>query len=241
VAADGSRRRHQHVELTALEASLFDNDRDKDTAMTHRIAPLYVLAFAALGAATAFAQAPELPTRKAGLWEITMKSEGSPTTTNMQQCTDEATDKAMNTMFNGPGQSVCTQQSLQKSGNTITIESTCAIGNMKTASRAVFVGDFNSAYTVQVASKSEGTIMPGMPANGESKVSVEAKWAGPCKAEQKPGDMVMPGGIKMNIADLQKFRNMMGPQGGGAMAPRGGMMAPGGAMAPKGGMMAPQK
>ncbi len=210
--------------------------------MIARVAPLCALAFVALGSA-ALAQNADLPTRRPGLWEILLKPEagaGQPTT--MQQCTDEATDKAMNTMFNGPGQMPCTQQPVQKSGNTLTIDSTCTIGNMKTTSRAIFVGDFNSAYTVTVNSKSEGSIMPGVPAPGDSKMSIEAKWAGPCKADQKPGDIVMPGGIKMNIADMQKLRNMMGPSGGGAMAPRGGgMMAPGGAMAPKGGMMAPQK
>ncbi len=211
--------------------------------MTLRIAPLCTLAFVALSTA-ALAQSADLPTRKAGLWEIVMKSEGGgPGPTNMQQCLDEATDKAMNTMFNGPGQMPCTQQNIQKSGNTITIDSACTIGNMKTTSRATFVGDFNSAYTVTINSKSEGSIMQGVPAPGESKMSIEAKWAGPCKADQKPGDIVMPGGIKMNIADMQKLRNMMGPQGG-AMAPKGGAMAPqGGMMAPppKGGMMAPQK
>lgn len=215
-----------------------------------RATSLATLAFAALGTATAFAQMADLPTRKAGLWEILLKPEsggGQPTT--MQQCTDEATDKALNTMFNGPGQMPCTQQQASKSGNTLTIDSTCTIGNMKTTSRAVFTGDFNSAYTVAINSKSEGSIMPGVPAPGESRMSIEAKWTGPCKADQKPGDIVMPGGIKMNIADMQKLRNMMGPGGGGgAMAPKGGgMMAPGGGMspgggmAPKGGMMAPQK
>jgi len=36
---------------------------------------------------------------------------------------------------------------------------------------------------------------------------VEAKWLGPCKPDQKPGDMVM-GGMKMNIKDLEALRGM---------------------------------
>lgn len=204
--------------------------------MTSRIAPLCTLAFVALGTATAFAQMADLPTRKPGLWEIVMKPDGGgmgPMT--MQQCTDESTDKAMTTMFGG-AQQACTQQDVKKSGSTITIDSVCSFGNMKSTTNAVITGDFNSAYTVKVNSKTEGAMAPGMPPRGENSMTLEAKWSGPCKSDQRPGDMVMPGGIKMNIADMQKLRNMMGPPGG-AMAPQGGMMAP----PPKGGMMAPQK
>ena len=34
-------------------------------------------------------------------------------------------------------------------------------------------------------------------------MTIEAKWLGACKADQKPGDMIMAGGRKMNIRDLQ--------------------------------------
>ena len=36
----------------------------------------------------------------------------------------------------------------------------------------------------------------------ESKFIIEAKWLGPCKADQKPGDIVMGNGMKMNINDM---------------------------------------
>ena len=42
--------------------------------------------------------------------------------------------------------------------------------------------------------------------------TVEAKWLGACKADQKPGDIVMPGGMKMNILELDKLKGML-PQG----------------------------
>jgi hypothetical protein len=31
-----------------------------------------------------------------------------------------------------------------------------------------------------------------------------AKWIGPCAADQKPGDMIMANGMKINILDAQK-------------------------------------
>jgi hypothetical protein len=35
-------------------------------------------------------------------------------------------------------------------------------------------------------------------------MTMTAKWLGPCAAGQRPGDMIMPNGMKMNILDLQK-------------------------------------
>ncbi len=40
-------------------------------------------------------------------------------------------------------------------------------------------------------------------------MTLTAKWAGACKEGQKPGDIVMPGGLKMNLRDLQKFKSMV--------------------------------
>jgi hypothetical protein len=36
-------------------------------------------------------------------------------------------------------------------------------------------------------------------------MTLEAKWLVPCTAGQKPGDVIMPGGLKVNIRDLQKL------------------------------------
>jgi hypothetical protein len=47
-------------------------------------------------------------------------------------------------------------------------------------------------------------------------VKMAAKWLGPGAAGQRPGDMIMPGGQKMNILDLQ---GAMPGAAGGAMAP----------------------
>ncbi len=132
----------------------------------------------------------------------------------MQQCTDEATDKAMSTMFGGPQQSQCSEQKMQKSGSTITLDSVCTVAGVKATTRAVFTGDFQSAYTVKVNSKREGGAKSNMmmaAASGKTNMVIDAKWTGPCKAGQKAGDIIMPGGIKMNVTDMQQKMR----QGGG--------------------------
>jgi len=42
----------------------------------------------------------------------------------------------------------------------------------------------------------------GLPAGHSATMS--AKWLGPCAADQKPGDMIMGNGLKINLLDLQK-------------------------------------
>jgi hypothetical protein len=45
-------------------------------------------------------------------------------------------------------------------------------------------------------------------------MTIEAKWLGACKPGQKPGDIMMPGGMKMNIKDmLPTASNVAAPNG----------------------------
>ena len=146
------------------------------------------------------ALAIDMPPRKAGLWELKMTMEGGrmPPQT-FQHCIDAATDKEMNTVGAARAQQ-CSRQDVQRSGNTITVDSVCDIGVGKATSHAVVTGDFDSAYTVKVNSKRDG-----MPANAkipaETTMTIEAKYLGTCKADQKPGDMIMGNGMKVNIHD----------------------------------------
>ena len=73
-------------------------------------------------------------------------------------------------------------------------------------SHADITGDFNSAYTVKVTSHREGG---PTGAARDSVMTLDAKWLGACKADQKAGDIVMSGGLKMNIKDMEKLKGLM--------------------------------
>jgi hypothetical protein len=168
---------------------------------------LSVIFAAALVATPAIAQ--DMPSRKAGLWEMTMTFEGrgAPPQT-MQQCIDAATDKSMQDMSAGPRGQSCSKRETKKVGNTIVFDTVCSMGAATNTSHGVVSGDFNSAYTVKINSKREGGAPnPNMPP--ETNMTVEAKWLGACKADQKPGDIIMANGMKMNIND----RTRGGPPG----------------------------
>ncbi len=149
----------------------------------------------------------EVPVRKPGLWEMKMVMAGTqmPPQT-IQHCTDTSTDKDMNTTFGPMAKQMCSKQDMQKTATGMVIDSTCNIGGVASTSHTEINGDFNSAYTMTVTSSH-----PSMPGGApkQTNMTVEAKWLGACKPDQKPGDMVMPGGIKMNIKDMQALRNLI--------------------------------
>jgi hypothetical protein len=150
--------------------------------------------------------ADELPIRKAGLWEMKMATAGSAVSgMTMQQCTDETTDKQMSTMFAAAKQ-VCSKRDIQKTATGYVADSECTAGGATRTSHSEITGDFNSAYTVKFTAHSDHG-PTGQP--HDFSTTIEAKWIGACKPDQKPGDIIMPGGLKMNVNDMDKLKNDM--------------------------------
>ena len=175
--------------------------------MTRRLLSLcLVLALLPAGGAAAV----ELPVRKAGLWEMKVVRAGSPVPDmTMQHCTDETTDKEMSATVSPVSKDVCSKQDIQKTATGYVSDSVCGIAGASITSHAEITGDFNSAYTVKSTSHSERGAA-GAPR--DSTTTIEARWLGACKADQKAGDIMMPGGMKMNIKDMEKLKAMMPKQ-----------------------------
>jgi hypothetical protein len=152
------------------------------------------------------AGAVDLPTRKAGLWEMKMVRTGGQTPeVTMQQCTDETTDKDMIASASPMAADICSKRDIQQTATGYVSDSVCGVAGISVHSHAEMVGDFNSAYTVKSTGHSEG----GPAGTHDTTTTIEAKWLGPCKSDQKPGDMIMPGGMKMNIKDMQKLKGLL--------------------------------
>jgi Protein of unknown function (DUF3617) len=153
------------------------------------------------------AAAEDLPTRKAGLWEIHMAFVGRklPAQT-IKQCIDAATDKLMNNQYGSSSEHDCSKRDIRHAGSTMTVDSVCNISGATTTSHAVVTGSFDSAYTMDVTSTREGgRPIPGMKPGGGTHMKLDAKWLGPCEAGQKPGDMMMANGMTINVLDMQKM------------------------------------
>jgi hypothetical protein len=149
--------------------------------------------------------AQEFPTRRAGLWEVTITQDGQKSPPQvMQQCTDAETDKLMNAFGGDISAELCAKQEVRKVGSTIVINATCQIGPMKSTSQSVVTGDFNNSYTVKVTSKVEG-LPAGASIMAGGTTTIQARWISACKPDQQPGDIIMAGGQRMNIRDLRKM------------------------------------
>ena len=156
-------------------------------------------------AVPAAAQEFDFPERKAGMWEIKMMPEtpGAMPEQTIKACIDAASDKQMMAAGFSMSKSMCSRQEMKQEGDSYVIDSTCQVGPMSTTSHIVITGDFQSAYTVKMTSEVTGAPM-AVP--GAGNMTQEARWVGAdCTDGMAPGDMLMPGGMKVNVNDMMKM------------------------------------
>ncbi|MBV8185852.1 MAG: DUF3617 family protein, partial [Alphaproteobacteria bacterium] len=75
----------------------------------------------------------------------------------------------------------CSQQGMNRSGNTIVVDSSCKFMGMTTHTHMVFEGDFDSAYTVKLSTSIDGDSAQNQQAMTRN-MTLQAKWAGRCRA-----------------------------------------------------------
>jgi hypothetical protein len=124
----------------------------------------------------------------------------------MQHCTDPTTDKEMSDSVSPLAKQICSKRDIQKTATGYVSDSVCTVAGVSMTSHADIVGDFNSGYTVTSTSHSDKG-PTGKPLDTTTKI--EAKYVGACKPDQKPGDIVMPGGFKLNVKDAEKLKNLV--------------------------------
>ncbi|MHB9103203.1 MAG: DUF3617 domain-containing protein [Sulfuricella sp.] len=159
---------------------------------------LLLLALAAASLAGG-ALAADTPKRKTGLWEIKSQMEGMPSMGAMQQCIDQNTDDLMQQRAKKEKPD-CSVMDVKSQGSKVTMHSVCKFEGTTATTDAVFVGAFDSAYKGDMKTRYN----PPMHGISESKMTMEAKWLGPCKPGQKPGDVIMPNMKNMNINEMMK-------------------------------------
>ena len=159
-----------------------------------RFAPLVA---AALALATLAANAADLPRRKSGLWEIaTANQQGQPFAAQM--CVDQRTDD-LTRQLAGVGVTCSKQNVRRESATRYVIDSVCQFGESTATSRAVFTGSFESKYDVDITAK----YVPPMMGISEGRSTINARWISACKPGQRPGDIILPNGMTMNVLQPQ--------------------------------------
>lgn len=152
------------------------------------------------------AGAAELPIRRPGLWEIKIKlTGGAAPTAMMHHCTDESVDRDMITMFNPLAPHLCTKREIQKRAEGYTIDTVCRADNKTVTLHSEVTGDPHTSYRVVTEKKiqDEPDSAPVV-----SNVTLEGRHVGACKPGQKPGDVIMAGGMKINIKEMESFKKL---------------------------------
>ncbi len=139
----------------------------------------------------------DVPRRKSGLWEISMNVQGAPAPMISQMCIDQQTDDMTRSIGMQKGQATCSKNEFRREGSRYISESVCKAGKTTTTTRGVFTGDFSTSYTGELNSSFD----PPLAGRKDSAMVFKARWTGSCKAGMKPGDMIMPGGMKFNLND----------------------------------------
>ena len=135
--------------------------------------PLFLLCFPALAA-------DDAPTRKSGLWHITMSG---PHMGRMEL--EECVDRRSDDMFKPEDPSACSKIDIRRQGAAINVEFICKEEDSTVTSRGTFSGNFDSAYKGSF----KVTYNPPVEGMRETTMQTEGRWLGPCKPGQKPGDI----------------------------------------------------
>jgi hypothetical protein len=174
--------------------------------MTRSAIWISCLSFAVLAATTSIARTEELdlPMRKAGLWDLKMRiTGGGIPTMSMQQCTDAATDKDLRTVYSPLANEVCDKRTVQKTAAGYAVDRTCKRRDDTITTHIDISGDYQSAYQAHLVSRTQDESPDDPPS---SDLTLDAKYVGPCKSSQMPGDIIMMGGMKINVKDVIKLR-----------------------------------
>jgi uncharacterized protein DUF3617 len=172
---------------------------------------------AALACAASFAlpaHALDYPKLKSGLWEMQRESDrpGRPGERTMM-CLDDSVQREMFDMGAGAMQGMCSKHDFRFSGNRATGDFVCDMGGTRTHAKSTMVLEGNSAYRTEI----DTTYDPPLAGRASSRMVVTARNLGPCRAGMRPGDLVLPNGMTMNMHDMYS-----GAHGAPPGAPPGG-------------------
>ncbi|MCL2829170.1 MAG: DUF3617 domain-containing protein [Betaproteobacteria bacterium] len=123
--------------------------------------------------------AADMPKRKSGLWEVnTVIQSGAETSTEKsKQCIDSANDKFADPV---PDNTKCTRNNENFENGKLNADSVCRFDVSTVTTHVEFNGDFDNRYTGEIRIKYD----PPIDGIKESYVLLNAKWLGPCEAEQ---------------------------------------------------------
>lgn len=142
--------------------------------------------------------ADEFPKLKSGQWEMQMiDTKGAPPT-KTTMCTDDAVQKELIAMGTGMQKEMCSKNDVRREGSRVISTSECKIGESTIITKAVMTFTGDAAYRTEI----DSTYSPPFMGLKNQKTTMEGKHVGACRDGLVPGDMILPGGQKMNLKNI---------------------------------------
>ena len=136
--------------------------------------------------------------QKPGLWEMTTSVQGMPAGLVSKLCVDQGlSERMVEVGLKGTGDAQCTQSHIIKTAATVDVDSVCHMSGRKITSHIRMEMINDSEYHQTIAA----TMEPPMSGDGKSTTMVIGKRLGDCPADMRGGDMIVPGGMKINMYD----------------------------------------
>ena len=151
----------------------------------------------------------DLPPRKPGQWEIRMVTEkpGGVPEVSTQVCIDASTDREIMEFGLRMSKKTCAKYVMKRESKGFVIDAECAFGPVKSVTRTTISGDFQSSYAMRIEGLKGSD---GKKGPQPTLMLHTARWAGAaCAGGMKPGDMTMPGGVKLNVKQLRKLQDIL--------------------------------
>ena len=146
--------------------------------------------------------ADDFPKLKAGQWEMLTDTGKGNAPRKTVMCTDDAVQKELISMGTGMQKEMCSKNDMKREGSRVTSMSQCKIGDSTIVTKAVMTFSGDTSYKTEI----DSTYAPPFMGMKEAKTIMEGKFVGPCRDGLVPGDMLLPGGQKMNIKNLGSAR-----------------------------------
>jgi hypothetical protein len=148
------------------------------------------------------ASAADELSRKPGLWEVKTSIDNANAPVRVvRQCIDAETDQMLQSVAGPFNPAACERGDVQHAADTTTIDFKCTVAGKPATAHSVVTDSLDSAYTMTVTAQSDAI------ANGKMVMTMDGKWLGACAADQKPGDVILSNGVKINILEIQKRSN----------------------------------
>ena len=142
----------------------------------------------------------EVPPLRPGLWEATTasanRSQPQPAVTRM--CIDKQTQRRVLEQLAFAAPRMCSRNQYGMRGGRFMTDSSCTLGASTIEGRTETTFLRDTAYRTEVVGRVGPT---GRVAETQTTV-IDGRHVGPCPAGMKPGDLVLPNGLTLNLVQL---------------------------------------